>query len=39
MGLSYEELQNEPIDEFFTNLYILAQISKKMELESKNGNR
>ena len=28
----------EPLDEFYTNLYIYAQIKKKEELESKHGN-
>lgn len=33
--LSYEQFLNEPIDEFFTNFYIYAQIKEKERLESK----
>lgn len=37
--LSAEELEKEPIDQFFTNLYIYAQIQKKEELINKHGQR
>lgn len=37
-GLSAAEMDAEPLDEFYTNLYIYAQIKKKEELESKHGN-
>lgn len=33
--LSAKEMAEEPIDQFFTNLYIYAQISKKQEKEAK----
>ena len=30
-------MREEPIDEFYTNLYIYAQIQKKLEKEAKHG--
>jgi hypothetical protein len=33
-GLSAREMEEEPTDEFFTNLYIYSQIRKKEELEA-----
>lgn len=34
-GLTAEEMQNEPITEFFTNLYILGQINEREADEIK----
>lgn len=31
------EIEQEPIDEFYTNLKIHAEILKKQELENKHG--
>lgn len=31
------ELEQEPIDTFYTNLYIHAQIAEKQRIEAKNG--
>lgn len=35
--LSAEQMEAEPTDKFFTNLYIYAQIRRKEELENKHG--
>jgi len=31
------ELEQEPVDTFYTNLYISAQINEKQRIEAKNG--
>lgn len=36
-GLTEQELEQEPIDTFYTNLFIHAQIAEKQRLEAKNG--
>lgn len=38
-GLSAEELENEPVDQFFLNLNIYALIRKKEELMAKDAQR
>jgi hypothetical protein len=37
--LSAKQLEDEPIDEFFTNLTIWGLIEKKKELELKHGSK
>jgi hypothetical protein len=37
-NLTSKQFEEEPADELFTNLYILAQLNKKQELEAKHGN-
>lgn len=37
MGLTAQELEVEPIDQFFTNLFILAQIQEKQRIEIEHG--
>lgn len=34
-GLTAQELELEPADQFFTNLYIYGQIQEKERIESK----
>lgn len=36
-GLSAQEMVEEPVDQFFTNLYILAQIKRKRRIIAKHG--
>ena len=36
-GLSATEMEAEPVDTFYTNLYIYAQISEKQRIEAKHG--
>lgn len=36
-GLSAIEFAQEPIDTFYTNLFIHAQIAEKQRIEAKNG--
>lgn len=36
-GLTAAEMDQEPTDEFFTNLYIYSQIEEKKRIESKHG--
>lgn len=36
-GLTSHQVDEEPTDRFFTNLYIYSQIQKKKEIESRNG--
>lgn len=36
-GLSAAEIANEPMDEFYTNLFIYAEMQKKEELMNKHG--
>lgn len=36
-GLTAYEYEAEPVDEFFINLHIYAQIQKKKEIEAKHG--
>ena len=38
-GLSSEEMHNEPVDEFFTNLFIWGQIQEKQRIENDHGRR
>lgn len=30
-------MEQEPVDEFYTNMYISAQIDRKQRIEAKNG--
>jgi len=36
-GLTEAEVEQEPVDTFYTNLYISAQIAEKQRIEEKNG--
>lgn len=36
-NLTATEMEAEPVDEFYTNLYISGQIENKRRLEEKNG--
>lgn len=36
-SLSAEQMESEPVDQFYTNLYISAQIDNKQRIEAKNG--
>ena len=38
-GLSARELAEEPTDEFFTNIHIIAKISERQADEAKYGNQ
>lgn len=35
LGMNRQEFEQEPIDEFFTNLYILGQIEDKNKLDQE----
>lgn len=37
-NLSHKDMMHEPVDEFYTNLYIYAGIKEKSRLEAKHGN-
>lgn len=36
-SMTEAELEQEPIDTFYTNLYIHAQMNEKQRIEAKNG--
>lgn len=38
-GLTAKELSEEPIDQFFTNSYILAQIADRQRIKNEHGIR
>jgi len=37
-SLSVEDMAKEPVDQFYTNLYIYAQIKEKERINAKHGN-